>query len=232
MAGGTWAAMASTFWARMRCWSGLVLTPPLEEAAGGEVVPPGVLGSGVRTAGGPGRAGGLTGTTKRRMRGCLLVRIEPEDAADEGAGALVLGVVDDLAGRALLDDEALVEEDHGVGGLAGEADLVGDDDHGRAGSRQVAHDVEDLADQFGVESGGRLVEQHDLRVQGQRAGDGDPLALPAGQRARVGVGLVATGPPAAAGGRRSRRPRPLGRRWAETGASATFSRTVSGGGRG
>ena len=51
--------------------------------------------------------------------------------------------------------------------------------------------VEHLADQLGVERRGRLVEQHaPPGSQGQRAGDGDALLLPAGQLPRVGVGLV------------------------------------------
>ncbi len=38
--------------------------------------------------------------------------------------------------------------------------------------------------EFGIERGGRLVGQHQLRVVGQRPGDRNPLALPAGQRPR------------------------------------------------
>ena len=43
------------------------------------------------------------------------------------------GVVEHLRGRALLDDPAAVHEDDRVGDLAGEADLVRDDDERRAG---------------------------------------------------------------------------------------------------
>ena len=83
-----------------------------------------------------------------------------------------------------------VQEDDGVGDLAGEADLVGDDDHGHPARRQVPHDGQHLADQLGVQRAGRLVEQHQLGLHRQRAGDGHPLLLAAGQLPRVGVRLV------------------------------------------
>jgi hypothetical protein len=46
---------------------------------------------------------------------------------------------------------------------------------------QVADDVQHLADQLGVEGGGRLVEQQHLGLERQRPGDGDALLLAAGQ---------------------------------------------------
>ena len=48
----------------------------------------------------------------------------------------------------------------------------------------------DLADHLGVEGGGGLVEEHDVGVHGQGAGDGHALLLAAGERARHGVGLL------------------------------------------
>ena len=56
---------------------------------------------------------------------------------------------------------------------------------------ELAHRVEHLADQLGVERRGRLVEQHQLRLHGQRAGDRHALLLAAGKRDRIGVALVA-----------------------------------------
>ena len=95
------------------------------------------------------------------------------------------------SGRALLDDHAAVHEDHPVGDLAGKAHLVGDDHHRHARRRPAGcMTVEHLADHLGVERGGRLVEEHDVRVHRQRAGDGHALLLPAGKLRRVGVRLV------------------------------------------
>ncbi len=72
--------------------------------------------------------------------------------------------------------------------------LVGDHDHRHAAAGKVHHDVEDLVDHFRVQRGGRLVEQHDLRVHGQRPGDRDALLLATGQLSRVLVGLIADPP--------------------------------------
>src|SRR3546814_19633357 len=48
-----------------------------------------------------------------------------------------------------------------------------------------------LADQLRVERRGDLVEQHDLGTHGERAGDGDPLLLAAGELAGKMVQLLA-----------------------------------------
>ena len=44
---------------------------------------------------------------------------------------------------------------------------------------ELAHDGEHLADELRIERRGRLVEEHHLRVQAERAGDRDPLLLAA-----------------------------------------------------
>ncbi|CAM5237586.1 hypothetical protein SALBM311S_11569 [Streptomyces alboniger] len=68
---------------------------------------------------------------------------------------------------------------------------MGDDDHRHAVLGQAAHDVEDLADELGVEGGGGLVEEHQLRFHRQRAGDGDTLLLTTGELRGVLADLVA-----------------------------------------
>ena len=57
-------------------------------------------------------------------------------------------------------------------------------------SGQLDHDVQHLLDHLGIEGGGRLVEQHELRVHAERAGDGDALLLAAGELARIFVRLL------------------------------------------
>ena len=65
------------------------------------------------------------------------------------------------------------------------------DDHGGASLHQPLQGVLNLALVFRVERGGRLVEQEDRRVLQEGAGDGDPLALAAGEpRARLADGGV------------------------------------------
>lgn len=88
-------------------------------------------------------------------------------------------IVDDLR-TTLFHDHAAVHEHDLIGHLTREADLMRHDDHRHAFTGEFEHDVEHLAHQFGVERGGRLVEQHDLRLHGERAGDGHTLLLAAG----------------------------------------------------
>jgi hypothetical protein len=68
---------------------------------------------------------------------------------------------------------------------AGKADLVGHERHGHAAGCQVADHRVHLADQLRVQGRGRLVEQHHLRVHGERPGDGHALLLTAGKLGRV-----------------------------------------------
>ena len=113
-----------------------------------------------------------------------------EHGAEEVPCALVARVAEHLRGRPLLEDHAVVDEHDPVGDLAGEPDLVGDDDERGAEPGQLADDVEHLSDQLGVEGGGRLVEQQHLRLQRECPRDRHPLLLATGQLAGVGVGLV------------------------------------------
>ena len=101
------------------------------------------------------------------------------------------GLVKNCSGVVLLDDAPVGHEHDAVGGGAREAHLVGDHDHRHAALGEVDHDVEDLLDHLGVEGGGGLVEEHHLGLHRERAGDGDPLLLAAGELGGVLAGLVA-----------------------------------------
>ena len=83
--------------------------------------------------------------------------------------------------RSILEDVAAVHKDHTVGHVAGKAHLVRDYDHGQTCLRQPLHNVQHLADHFGVKRGRRLVKEEDVRVHRQRPRDGDALLLPAGE---------------------------------------------------
>ena len=78
-----------------------------------------------------------------------------------------------------------------VGHVTGKGHLVGDDHHGHVLGGKLADDLQDLAGQLWVEGGGGLVEEQDLRLHGQRAGDGYALLLSAGEL--VGVRVLAVG---------------------------------------
>jgi len=118
-----------------------------------------------------------------------------------------------------------------VGDLAGQAHLVGDDDHRHALLRDHPHDVEHLADEFRVEGRAGLVEEHQLRLhRRQRPRDRDPLLLATGQLRRVGLLLVGEADPL-----EQRAPRPaascLETFLTRVGASMVFSSAVMCGNR-
>src|SRR5829696_4695872 len=71
-----------------------------------------------------------------------------EDAGQEAAGPLLPRVAEDLGGRAVLEDPALVEEADGGGDVAGEGHLVGRQDHRGPLLGQLADDREDVADEL------------------------------------------------------------------------------------
>ncbi len=118
-------------------------------------------------------------------RGCPSV-----NRLQELAGPVLLRIGQNLFRRAGFDDAAAVEEAHRVGDLAGERHFVGGHHDGAPGRRQLADEGQHLADQFRVQRAGDLVEQQQSGFVGQRAGDGHPLLLAAGQFVGVGVGLV------------------------------------------
>src|SRR6185436_9394224 len=56
---------------------------------------------------------------------------------------------------------------------------------------ELGDEVPELATRLRIESGGRLVEKQQLRIPDERAGDGEPLLLSAGQSADAGQSLLA-----------------------------------------
>ena len=110
----------------------------------------------------------------------------------EPEGRDLLGVGEDLLGRAGERDLALAQDDDAVGleGLLHEVRYVHDRGAGRA---QAAHDAHDGAASAHVEQGAGLVEDEQARLHGERAGDGDALLLAAGEARGVGLGEGAHG---------------------------------------
>jgi hypothetical protein len=92
-------------------------------------------------------------------------------------GAFVLPGRHHLLAWADLEDAAVAHDHDAVRDVTCEVHFVGDDEHGHALVREIAHDREYLQPDFGVEGRRWLVEEHDLRGQRQRTGNGDALLL-------------------------------------------------------
>ena len=112
------------------------------------------------------------------------------DAVHESLGGAMDRVLEDLLRGAVFVDDTFVHEEDAGAYVAGEAHLVGDDEHRQSFLGELAHDAEDLSDHGRVESGGGLVEEDGLRVHGERTGDGDPLLLSARKGIGMDVGLL------------------------------------------
>ena len=114
------------------------------------------------------------------------VRIGRGDRVDQGLGVGVARRADHRLDIAGLDDAAGVEHHHRVGDLVGGGEVVGDVDQRDAGLvLQPQQQLQDGGAQRGVDHRDRFVGQDDLRIEQQRAGDHDALALPAGKLVRV-----------------------------------------------
>src|SRR4029079_13723187 len=104
-----------------------------------------------------------------------------EEAAQELLGVRIARALEDLLGRSDLGEPAFVEESDAVGDLAGEAHLVGRDQHRHALLLEVADRPQDLPDELGIECARDLVEEHRPWPGRERASDRDPLLLTAGE---------------------------------------------------
>ena len=91
---------------------------------------------------------------------------------------------------AFFDDDTVGHEDDLIGDVAGEGHLVGDDHHRDVEVLQGLDDLQDFAGELRVEGAGRLIEEKNLRVQRQGAGDGDALLLSAGELVRIVLLLI------------------------------------------
>ena len=100
------------------------------------------------------------------------------------------GLLEDLLRRAVFVDIAVVHEEDSGRYVAGELHLVGDDEHGHALLGQLADDAEHLAHHRRVEGRRGFVEEDDVGLHGQGAGDGHALLLTAGKTRRIYVGLL------------------------------------------
>src|SRR5215475_4184610 len=100
------------------------------------------------------------------------LRFAPDEALDHGIDRGL-----DDPGLARLHDDALVEHGHAVGDLEDLGDLVA---HHHRGEAELAVELLDEPvngiDEDGIEAGGGLVEEADLRLRHEGAGDGLALA--------------------------------------------------------
>src|SRR5579859_1223649 len=101
--------------------------------------------------------------------------------AQKGTGTFLPRLPQNLLGWSLFDDLALIHERYSPGDARGEVELMRHDQCGHACLRKLLDDVEHFVNQLRVQSGRRLIEQHNTRLHGERARDRNALLLPARQ---------------------------------------------------
>ena len=108
----------------------------------------------------------------------------PPIGAGDRRDDLLAGRVIDVEGRRA---PAEAQDHDPVGDLEDVGEVVADHDHPEAALAQALDQAEHLRGLRDAQRRRRLVEQHDLRLAEQRAGDRHRLALPAGERADLGA---------------------------------------------
>ena len=112
----------------------------------------------------------------------LGARIGDGGGFEKGPRVGVLGGGHHLVGGAALDDGAVAHDRDIVGDRADDGEVVADEEAGEAVLLlQPADQLEDPGLDGDVESAGGFVGDEQLGVEGEGAGDGDALALAAGE---------------------------------------------------
>ena len=107
---------------------------------------------------------------------------------------------------AMFDDAAEIHDHHVIGDVAHDREIVADEEIGEIEPLlDVGEEVQHLRLDRHIERRDRLVEHQDVGIEHQGAGDGDALALAAGEHVRIAV--VMLGPQADIGHHRARRAR-------------------------
>ncbi len=129
------------------------------------------------------RQGGLSGLAAGR---------QPRRRPHQRLGVGVQRLGEDLRGRRDLDYAAQVEDRGALADVPGDIQVVRDEEVRQpALVLQPDHQVQDLRLDRDIKRREGLVGDHYLRLDGQRAGDADALALTAAERVRPPVCLVA-----------------------------------------
>ncbi len=123
-------------------------------------------------------------------RGCVPVGGErhPRDGRQQALRVRVAGIGEQRLGGRDLDDPAEVHDGDPVAQVPDHGQVVRDQQQRQPQlGAQVLEQVQNRRLHADVERGDRLVGDQQLRLESECAGDGDSLALPAGELARVGV---------------------------------------------
>ncbi|MCY1379167.1 hypothetical protein D9M69_668590 [compost metagenome] len=98
-------------------------------------------------------------------------------AVKECLQARVRRVSKNFGGRSGCDHFAGNHKGNLIGNMRGETHFMGNDNHGHAFCGKRFHHLQNLPDEFGIERGGRLIEQHQPGLDCNGACDRHTLLL-------------------------------------------------------
>ncbi len=121
----------------------------------------------------------------------IVVEDELGHGVEQRLGVGMVGLRVDLLRFAELDDAAEIHDGDAVAHMAHHAQIVADEQAGEIElAAQLQEQIEDLRLDGDIEGGHRLVADQQIGLHGQRAGDGDALALAARELMRIPVGEI------------------------------------------
>src|SRR5918995_5978605 len=121
----------------------------------------------------------------------LHLRIRDRDGGEKRDRVRVQRVLVQLLRRRDLDDRAQVHDRDPIGDVPDDGEVVGDEQiRQRELGLELLEQVDDLRLDRDVERGDRLVQDDEVRVEGEGARDADALTLAAGELVRIAAGGV------------------------------------------
>ena len=167
-------------------WKQATRCPPPTLASSGSCVAHSAAARGQRSTNEHPAGSSRSGRTRPGISRRRAVVASPRDGAEQRDRVRVLRRGEQLGGRRLLGLATRVEDEHAVGDVGDDAEVVGDEhDRGPEPLADLAHQPEDAGLRRHVERGRRLVGDQQLRVARERHRDHHALPHPARELVRV-----------------------------------------------
>ena len=101
------------------------------------------------------------------------------DAVDEAGDPWIGCACEEVLGRAVEADFAVLQEEHAVRCFPGEVKVVRHDDHGQLLGSEFPQNAQHFRFQLGIEGGGGFIKKDEIRFHCQGARDSHALLLAA-----------------------------------------------------
>ena len=90
------------------------------------------------------------------------------ESTNESLKAVCYGIREDISGISILQNLPLIKKQQSVCDVTSKLHLMRDDNHRSALFSEAADNLQDVANQLGIQGGRRFVEENSLRALGKR----------------------------------------------------------------